>query len=562
MKDPKTVPLRRKPSASRFLAWALCFALSGAAIAAACKGSSGRSAGDRAPAEVPDRGSKVTEKPTLRILVASTIAGALEPCGCRKDMLGGVDHAAALVAKARSEATDSLLLAAGPTLFMDPELARERETQDSWKAEGIAQALGEMGLAAWVPGANDFAAGAKELKALNEKMGAKLLAANLKAEALPASAIHTVNVSGTRVGMTGVSMPKSPLGTPPGVAVEDLRATLQKGLQQLEKDKADLKIALVASNRGEALRLAEHVPGFHLMIVGKSTDRGEGNDPPTPPVLVGDTLVVEAPNHLQGLGIVDLYIRDRGFSFHDAAGLAQAEERLSLERRTGELERRIVEWVKAGADSKDVGARKADLARMKKRLTELQVPSPPATGSFFRYALEEVREELGSDDKVEARMKSYYKRVNEHNRELFKDRKPSPAPKGQASYVGVESCAECHEEAVTFWKGTGHGKAYKTLTDDFKEFNLDCVSCHVTGYERPGGSTVTFVDKLKDVQCEECHGPGSLHVASEDIDFITLRPEQDLCQRCHHPPHVTDDWSAREAWPHIVGKGHGEGSEL
>jgi hypothetical protein len=158
-------------------------------------------------------------------------------------------------------------------------------------------------------------------------------------------------------------------------------------------------------------------------------------------------------------------------------------------------------------------------------------------------------------------MGDYYKRVNDHNRKLFADRSPKPPGEGQASYVGVNACTECHEEAVTFWKQTGHAGAYKTLSDDHKEFNLDCVSCHVTGYERPGGSTVTFVENLKDVQCEECHGPGSRHVKTEDTDFITLRPEKSSCEKCHHPPHVTDDWSADDAWSHVVGKGHGEDSK-
>ncbi|MCE7894582.1 MAG: hypothetical protein DYH12_33585 [Sorangiineae bacterium PRO1] len=34
--------------------------------------------------------------PTLRVFVVTSLAGALEPCGCVKDMLGGIDHAAAL----------------------------------------------------------------------------------------------------------------------------------------------------------------------------------------------------------------------------------------------------------------------------------------------------------------------------------------------------------------------------------------------------------------------------------------------------------------------------------
>jgi hypothetical protein len=265
---------------------------------------------------------------------------------------------------------------------------------------------------------------------------------------------------------------------------------------------------------------------------------------------------------LQALGVIDLYVRDGKLQFADAAGLGQAEERQSLERRTGELSRRIAEWETSGVSPKDVTERKKDLEKMQARLAQLSAPPPPAEGSVFRYGLHEVREGLGSEEKVEARMGDYYKRVNEHNKELFKNKTPKETAKGEAHFVGIQACAECHEDSVTFWKKTGHAGAYKTLSDDFKEFNLDCVSCHVTGYEQPGGSTVTFVENLKDVQCEECHGPGSKHVETEEAEFIVLKPTEDLCKKCHHAPHVLDDWSAHEAWPHIVGVGHGEGSKL
>jgi len=33
--------------------------------------------------------------PTVRLYFVSDLAGALEPCGCTKDQLGGLDHAAA-----------------------------------------------------------------------------------------------------------------------------------------------------------------------------------------------------------------------------------------------------------------------------------------------------------------------------------------------------------------------------------------------------------------------------------------------------------------------------------
>src|SRR5690606_22945889 len=89
--------------------------------------------------------------PTLRIYAISTLAGALEPCGCVKDMLGGVDHAAALVHQGKQQVAASVVLGAGPMLFMDPKLEPERRTQDVWKAEAIAQSLADMGLSGWAP---------------------------------------------------------------------------------------------------------------------------------------------------------------------------------------------------------------------------------------------------------------------------------------------------------------------------------------------------------------------------------------------------------------------------
>jgi hypothetical protein len=504
---------------------------------------------------------EVPTTPTLRIYVASSIAGALEPCGCRKDMLGGVDHAAALIARGQKDAPNSLLLAAGPTLFLNPDIDEAKRAQDAWKAESIAEALAEMGLVAFAPGANDFALGPSEFGSLAARTKAAALAANVHVNGAPLGTTRVVEEGGYKVGIAGVSRPHSKLGTPAGIDVQELEPALRAGLAELERAGVHIKVALVATDRGSALRVAEKVAGFHLMVLGKASDRGEGNDAPTAPVLIGKTLVIEAPNHLQALGVVDLYVRDGVFEFQDAAGLEVAEERQSLERRSEELSRRMAHWEKEGTSPKDVAARKTDLEKMRARLAELAAPAAPKAGSFFRYALAEVREDLGANPEVAARMSEYYKRVNSHNKELFKDRKPKPVSSGEASYVGTNGCKECHEEAVVFWQGTGHAGAYKTLSDDHKEFNLDCVSCHVTGYERPGGSTVTFVDNLKDVQCEECHGPGSRHVETEDTDFITLRPEKSLCEKCHHPPHVADDWSAAEAWPHIVGKGHGEDSK-
>ena len=102
-------------------------------------------------------------------------------------------------------------------------------------------------------------------------------------------------------------------------------------------------------------------------------------------------------------------------------------------------------------------------------------------------------------------------------------------------------------------------EAYATLQKGFKEFNLDCVSCHVTGYGKPGGSTVTHNATLQNVQCEECHGPGSLHVKSpKKKDLIVAKPTPESCvSACHHPPHV-ENFDAAAKMKLILGPGHGQ----
>lgn len=516
--------------------------------------------------------STVPTTPSLRLYLVSTLAGAMEPCGCRKDMLGGVDHAAALIKQGANEAPHGLVLGAGPMFFMEPEVNAAnlaKDQQDRWKADAIANALSTWQLEAWSPGVNDFGRGTETLSRLARTSGSTMLAANLAAPGAELRASRIVERGGIKVGITGITG----LGTSairvgddnPEQTVTftqgDPVAALEAASKQLDAEGAAVKVVLISAPRGEAMRLLEAVPEFDVAVLGKAKDAGENNDAQTPPALVGKTLVVQGPNHLQAMPIVDLFIRgDKSVrtEFSDASGIAVEERRISLQSRIAELSKRIEQWRSAGTvAAADLTAREADLEAMRKELDALPQPSPPKQGNYFRYQVREVREGLGAEAQVLERIRSYYKQVNEHNRVAFKDRKPAAAEKGKPTFVGGAKCESCHEDAVAFWKTTRHANAYKTLEDDFKEFNLDCVGCHVTGYEVPGGSTVTFVEGLKDVQCEVCHAPGSIHVREEDPEFITLTPPETLCSKCHHPPHVADDWDVKASWKQIIGPGHG-----
>jgi hypothetical protein len=482
----------------------------------------------------------------------STSAGALEPCGCVKDMLGGVDHFAALVASESISPPRPLVLGAGPMLFSDPAVAEKRKAQDDWKAQAFFDVVRGAGLVAWTPGANDFALGADWLARLPGSADV-LVAANL--EGLPVKPARIVEVGGERVGIAGVTVPHVGKSSPAGLTISDPVLALERASKWLGEQGARIRVALVAMPRGDALRLAEKVSGFHVLLVGKPAERGDTNDPPTPPVLVGETLVIETPNHLQAVAAVDLYVKDGNYSFADGSGIADEERRQSLMLRIADLKARLD---KAQGASADLEARKKDLERATAELAELSKKRPTPEGSFFRYRYLEIREKLGSEGRAAARLADYYRRVNEHNREAFKDVLPPPVPAGESGYVGVDVCTSCHQEERAFWDGTRHAKAYPTLSRQNKQYNLECVGCHVTGYEAPGGSTVSHVDKLENVQCEVCHGAGSRHVANpKDKALLGVHPVKSMCAKCHHPPHVHASWSVDDAWKLILGKGHG-----
>lgn len=504
--------------------------------------------------------SETAELPSIRLYLLSNVAGALEPCGCSKDQLGGADHFAALLSKERDSAKSRLILGAGPLFFQDPALPKVGATQAQWKAEALAQVSKRVGVAAWSFAANDFAAGADGLKKLQESSGIKFVAANLKGDPSIVTSSVVQDAAGVSIGIVGVAEPAGGLQSA-GAAAE----ALKKETAALRAKGARIVVALAAMNRGEALRLVDENPDLDVLVVGAPSQTGDHNDTPKSPQLLGDTIVVETSNHLQTVAVLDLYVREKEGStgrikLVDGGGLTRAEEDLSLGRQIRDLENRINGWEKdKNVNKADLDARRRELDKLRRQKADLAlVQQSPPQGSFFKYSLVEVRDKLGEDPEVGADILSYYKRVNDHNREAFKDRTPQAPGEGQASYIGIEKCSSCHQEEKAVWDKTAHAHAYPTLQKKFVEYNLDCVGCHVTGYDRPGGSTVTHTAALENVQCETCHGPGSLHAADPSKKgLVQQKPDPKSCvSECHHSPHV-EGFDAAAKTLLILGPGHG-----
>lgn len=104
---------------------------------------------------------------------------------------------------------------------------------------------------------------------------------------------------------------------------------------------------------------------------------------------------------------------------------------------------------------------------------------------------------------------------------------PVPAVQPQAEYIGVENCKLCHIPHYDSWFETKMSKSYELLKPNIRaeakqKAGLDpavdytknevCLKCHVTGLNEPGGFvSINETQEMVGVQCEMCHGPGSIY---------------------------------------------------
>src|SRR4051794_34485602 len=88
-----------------------------------------------------------TAAPQLSVFIASDLRGYLGPCGCSENMRGGIARAAQQLAQAR-KGGDVVFLDAGDALFPRVKIPEAAVPQERRKAQALATAFLQMGLAA------------------------------------------------------------------------------------------------------------------------------------------------------------------------------------------------------------------------------------------------------------------------------------------------------------------------------------------------------------------------------------------------------------------------------
>jgi hypothetical protein len=138
------------------------------------------------------------------------------------------------------------------------------------------------------------------------------------------------------------------------------------------------------------------------------------------------------------------------------------------------------------------------------------------------------------------------------------------------TYMGITTCAECHNtgpaaQMVGPWSKTLHAQIFTSgINGGSGTTGTTCLGCHTVGYDlnntmndggfsylmqqlkwsfpttlQPGNwnNVPTALQNVANIQCENCHGPGSEHAGNGgDTVAISVPPNTGQCNQCHDDP--------------------------
>jgi hypothetical protein len=425
---------------------------------------------------------------TLTLAFTGDSWGEVEPCGCPKIKLGGLARQAGVLRAWGRLGQPLALLDAGDLLLRPGAGMAERE-EASVRAALTYDLLSEMGMVAAVPGETDLLLGAGFVRDLAAREGVTLLAANLRDSngEMVFAGSTVVRLADAKVGVIGVLSPSlCPEGLhaePPAVAIKTEQALLSAS------GPIDVLVVVAHEPPEEDAPLADAIAADVLIA-------GHGGVPVPAKQIGTRTLRLRDGNSSRFLGRLDLALGKPG-----SMG-PFAESNASLR-----------DWLGQGDWEKTPG------------------PFADAPGSRrYASALIPLEEGLPSDAKVAQRISEQHAASEARERARLST---SSASAAAGPFTGVTRCAGCHARAHEVWSGTAHAFAYETLVRVGHAMDTDCVGCHSTGYERPGGfDRPARVGSWKEIQCEACHGPGAAH-AEKPKEVHLAKVGEATCRGCH-----------------------------
>ncbi len=463
------------------------------------------------------------EPSVTTLFVSADLRGYIGPCGCSENMRGGIERAAFQIEHAKAEGHPVVFVDSGNALFGAPVIGPEAVPQQERKAKALAQAFTAMGLAGRAVGPLDNARG----EAFRQSLGLR---------ELPPVQMLTASIAVVRADTLGE------------VA----------GLSALARERGALFVLALVQQSFEAIRPAAlgASSAANVIVAARADDEASSEENK----MVGEQVkVVQVQSKGRSLLRIDVMLKNTASTVEFLRGPADQQKELDAVDQRIELLRGQVNEPMLNGPLKALRKGKLEELVTRRAAVASAPMAVPADHSSAQARFVPLEANVEQSPTVKEIVTAYDREVGLINVAWAKAHgRACEAPqKGQAGFVGSGACAGCHAAPANVWQGSKHALAYQTLETAGKNNHLDCVGCHVTGWQKPGG--VCRIDQTEGraaVGCESCHGPGSLHLAAPSKGTITRAVTAATCTGCHdreNAPHFNFETYVEK----VLGPGHG-----
>jgi hypothetical protein len=494
---------------------------------------------------------------TFALLFTTSVQGWVEPCGCTSEPLGGMPRLATVVLEANSRYGLGTMLIDGGDLLFDSMKAKSPADlcQERARVDLLLSSLHDLSCLGTFSGPLDDAMGVDFKEERLKKHQLKDLTSLAREGILQGS-------DSFKLGILFLD--------------ENNASSLDEKAIALKKKGAQATVAVTHLSRLKAKVLAGAVASLDVVVLATV-----GDEKPVSAERVGANgpIFVSAAKQGQYVGVVEFRLQDKTSSKWELNDKAQQKEARAslLAQRKKTLESQIAQT----KDEQRLLFLNERLADIQSELKELEGSEQEAQvgGNTLIASVIALSRKIVPNEPFDVRLQSYEKQIPELVAQCEVNLECPTLAENQSSFVGADTCRNCHSAAYEFWtkaiykvpatdeKGkaidslSGHAKAWETLEGKSKTKDRSCVECHSVGFMQPGGyCKVNEVGRLKGVQCESCHGAGSMHASTGNKRYINREVPESTCRGCHHVPHIatTESFVYTDKLQKILGQGHGE----
>ena len=199
--------------------------------------------------------SEASGQGTITMVVSGSVHGQLDPCGWKKNPLGGLSRKLVGVNELKKKGLDPIILDAGDLFFSTPEITVNNRKSEIFRAKAILEGYEKIGCDLLNIGKYELAAGMPFLKDIMTSTQIPLISANIRDSKTGKLIFRPYSIlerNSLKIGIIGLTNVQS--SEKNGFSVDDYKIAGNKYIKQL-KSQVDIIALLINADRSTQQKL-------------------------------------------------------------------------------------------------------------------------------------------------------------------------------------------------------------------------------------------------------------------------------------------------------------------